>query len=186
MSQHQPKVLERHQLSALLAVPNIKTHTGMRNRIAMELMARCGLRVSEVCDLRVDAIRWTQSVMDVRGKGSKDRCIPLHPATMELIQQWIDKRECQSAWIVCTCDGGQVSPRYLQAMIKRLCDKVGLPSWIKPHTLRHTYATQLLEEGFNIRMVQQLLGHSSVNTTMIYTHVMPVELAERIAQRELS
>ena len=185
MTKNQPKCLERAQLQALLSVPNVQCVSGLRNRVMLELMARCGLRIGEVRTLKLSSIRWESGILDVRGKGAKDRCVPFHSNTAEWLQKWCDTRPEGSEWLFCTSSGTQVSPRYLQAMVKRMTRKVGLPAWVTPHTLRHTYATQLLQEGFDIRMVQELLGHENLNTTMIYTHVAQVELARRIQERQI-
>lgn len=185
MPKHQPKVMERGQLKALLSAPSTRTLIGKRNRVIMELMANCGLRLDEVCTVPLDSVRWSDGILCVRGKGGKDRCVPMHPKTMDLIKEYLDSRACDSEYLVSAYRGQKLCKRYVQKMIKRMAKKSCLPDWVTPHTLRHTYATQLLDEGFTIRQVQDLLGHASIQTTMIYTHVSPVELREKIVQRDI-
>ncbi len=173
------------EVSALLHSPNIKAPTGLRNRVILEVMYRAGLRVSEVIRLRPSDIRWESLILEIhQGKGSKDRNVPFDQETLGWLRAWDAKRP-KSRWFFCTLKGSSVSARYIQVMVKRLARKASLQraSIITPHILRHTYATELLNDGFTIREVQELLGHSSVATTQIYTHVRPEHLAEKIIKR---
>lgn len=186
-----PKIISREEAARLLQAPDAKrTPTGLRNRVAMQLMYRCGLRVSEVCSLSPDDIRLSEGLVYVQGgKGDKDRVVPMDPDTAEWCSRWMTKRPA-SPWFVCTLQGGQVNDRYLRAMMERESEKAGVlineggqRKAVHPHVLRHTYATELLEEGYTIVEVQQLLGHSSVAITQVYTHVRPNELAAKIRTR---
>jgi len=182
-----PKIMEREDVKALLAVPNTSCPTGLRNRTALELMYRAGLRVSEVTALKPGDIRWEKGEASVEhGKGDRDRVVPLDAEAVNWLRLWRKhpKHPKGAATFFCTLDGGPLSTNYLRDVVKRCARKAGLdPLAVSPHRLRHTYATELLDEGFTIREVQELLGHSSVVTTQVYTHVRPAGLAEKIRRR---
>ena len=178
-----PVVLEEGEIEALRKVPNTRCATGLRNRAMIEAMYGAGLRVSEVVNLRPGDIRWRDGILEVhQGKGARDRNVPVNAETLGWLQAWKERRPGRSRYFFCTVQGRQISPRYIQAMVKRLAVRAGLERTEKvtPHTLRHSYATHLLNSGFTIREVQELLGHSSVTTTQIYTHVRPSDLAAKI------
>ena len=180
-----PVALDMEEVRALLHSPNIKTPTGLRNRAILEVMYRAGLRVSEVVGLRPSDIRWESSILEIhQGKGSKDRNVPFDQETLGWLRAW-DTNRHKSRRFFCTLQGNEMSSRYIQSMVKRLAHKASLQraQKITPHVLRHTYATELLADGFTIREVQELLGHSSVATTQIYTHVRPEHLVEKIIRR---
>lgn len=188
-----PEVLSADEADAILACPNRKTLTGLRNRCILEVMHRAGLRVSEVTNLRPRDVRWSDGRprIEVRGsKGGKGRNVPLRQSTVELLERWREVRP-DSDWFFCTSwersgraagnpAGAQLSPRYVQLMVKRYTARSGVDRPVTPHTFRHTYATDMLSAGLTIREVQTLLGHSHVNTTMVYTHVSHGSLAAKI------
>ena len=181
-----PHILEKDEAKALLSTPNTRCPTGLRNRVILEIMYRAGLRVSEVVNLHTTHIRFQDAIVEIHnGKGGKDRNVPLEQGTVGWLQAWKEKRPKGGRYFFCTLGKGKISPRYLQEMVKRMADRAGIKSWsrVTPHTLRHTYATELLDEGFTIREVQESLGHSSIQTTQIYTHVRPGTLAAKIAKR---
>jgi site-specific recombinase XerD len=190
MGQHLPRILEREEVRKLLDACNIATPTGARNRAIVELMHRGGLRVGEVCRLHVADIRWeSQNLIVRRSKNDTDRTIPLEPGSQHLLRLWLQNRpKVKSPYLFVNIKGEQVAPvstRYVQQLMKLLARRAGLdPERVTPHVLRHCYATELLEEGFTIREVQQLLGHVWVTTTQIYTHVRPAELAAKIRARQ--
>jgi len=180
-----PMVLEKGEAEALLAATNTRCKTGLRNRAILEVMYRAGLRVSEVVRLRPSDIRWQDGMLEIRNsKGGTDRNVPVDQATLGWLEAWDGKR-LRSGHFFSTLRGGQLSPRYLQQMVKRLAERAGVENAkrVTPHVLRHTYATELLNGGFTIREVQELLGHANVQTTQLYTHVRPQELALKIRQR---
>jgi integrase/recombinase XerD len=174
-----PKIVARPEAWAMMNVCNVKTFSGLRNRVALELAYRAGLRVSEICGARMDALVGGQ--LRIVGKGDKERVVPLEPATLDLIAEL--HKLVASDYVAPRKDGGPMQVRYVQAMVGRVGKKAGLPRHITPHMLRHTYATELLREGLDIREIQQLLGHSRITTTQIYTHVDPVSLQAKIAGR---
>ena len=181
-----PLVLERHEVKALKKAPNTRCPTGLRNRAVIELLHGAGLRISEVVSLKPAHINWQASVIEIhQGKGSRDRNVPVGGDTLGWLRAWQEKRPKRARTFFTTLAGGPISARYVQQMIKRLARRGGVAraDRVTPHVLRHTYATELLDEGFTIREVQELLGHSSVATTQIYTHVRPQGLAAKIAKR---
>lgn len=185
-----PKVLSREDVERLFSAINTKCPTGLRNRVALQLMYQAGLRVSEVCNLSVDDIDITNGFVYIQqGKNKKDRYVPLTYESIEWCKKWAKIRPV-SDYFFCTLNGGRLSDRYLREVCYRLSGKTGVfindnhrKKKVNPHVLRHTCATELLEEGFNIREVQQVLGHENLNTTMIYTAVRPEALAAKMRSR---
>lgn len=177
-----PVVLDRGEMDRLRGTFNVKCTTGLRNRAIVEAALGAGLRVSELCNLQRRHIKWGAGIVEVHaGKGEKDRNVPVNQETLGWLKAWDGKRPAGAErYFFTRHDGGQLSPRYLQAMVKRAAVKAGLNPETHPHTLRHSYATDLLDHGFTIREVQELLGHADVSTTMIYTHVRPGALAAKI------
>jgi len=127
-------------------------------------------------------IRWrTQELVVRHGKGDKDRVVPMDDDLAHWLAAWMEKRPANADTVFCTLRGEATVPRYWQDAVKRLATKAGLdPATVTPHVLRHCCATELLDDGCNIREVQAFLGHSSVATTQIYTHVRPAELGEKV------
>ena len=184
-----PVVLDKTEAEALLAQPNTDCPTGLRNRAILELAYRAGLRVSELVKLRPANIRWREGLLEIRnGKGGRDRNVPVGPATLAWLRAWKAERPAGRTFFG-TLKGGPLSARYLQQLVKRLAVKAlgeERGARVHPHTLRHSYATSLLDDGFTIREVQDLLGHASVATTQVYLHVRPGDLAAKIRAREES
>jgi len=185
-----PKVLSREQVQQLLGRISTRYPTGLRNRVALELMYRAGLRVSEVCNLSPTDVDLEQGFITVQqGKGGKDRVVPIDPQLAEWCRLWIEKRQ-PSEYFLCTHKGTKLSDRYLRQVCERLSRKAEVylndnrqQKPVHPHTLRHCFGTELVEEGFTLPEVQQLMGHASIQTTTIYTHVRPEALAAKIRQR---
>ncbi len=186
MGRRLPVVLEKAEAEAILAMPNTRCPTGLRNRAVLEVMYRAGLRNAEVTGLRPSHVRWQSGVVEVHsGKGGKDRNVPVDGEMLGWLHAWKAERP-KGQTFFCTLKGGRLSPRYLQELVKRLAVKAlgeERGTQVTPHVLRHSYATHLLGDGFTIREVQQLLGHASVATTQIYTHVSPKDLAAKIQAR---
>ena len=178
-----PIVLEPTEIDALRAALNTRCATGLRNRAMIEAMYGAGLRVSELVNLRPGDIRWESGIVEVHeGKGAKDRNVPVNAETLGWLRAWKERRPGRSRCFFCKLHGGQLSARSVQMMVKRLAVRAGLEraERVTPHTLRHSRATHLLDGGCTIREVQEFLGHSSVTTTQIYTHVRPGDLAAKI------
>ncbi|HEY6018825.1 MAG TPA: tyrosine-type recombinase/integrase [Candidatus Paceibacterota bacterium] len=173
-----PKTLEKDEMIKLLNAPNRSAITGLRNRCMLELMYRSGLRVSEVCNLRVRDVNLKKREIYVwDGKGG-DRTTGYPPGTQLdlLLEAWLTRKkfECQkSEYFFCTIDGGKVHTRYVQQMIKRMAKRAGLEMNITPHMLRHTFATEFISGGGPVHLLQMLLGHKHISTTQIYMHARP-------------
>ncbi len=185
-----PKVLSREEISRLFSIPNPRYPTGLRNRVILQVLYRAGLRRSEVTNLSPADINWEQSFLFIQdGKGGKDRVVPIDRETVDWLQRWNERRP-ESEFFFCSMKGRQLMDRYVLEMVYRCSEKSGVyvqngksKKKVHPHILRHTYATELLEEGFGIHEVQQLLGHSNITTTAVYAHVRPLRLAEKIRAR---
>jgi len=185
-----PKVLSREEVAKMLSAPNVKCPTGLRNRAILQIMYGAGLRVSEVCNLSVSDVDLTTCLVYVQqGKNSKDRYVPLDDETIKWCKNWLAIKP-DSEYFFCTLEGGKMSDRYIREVCYRISKKKGVyvndnhcKKKVSPHVFRHTCATELLEEGFNIREVQQILGHDDLNTTMIYTAVRPEALVAKMRNR---
>lgn len=183
-----PRIITHEQAAALLAAPNLSRKCGVRDAAMLSCMYHAGLRSMEVRGLLAENTHLDENWLDIRkSKGGKSRAVPIPDETVAAIQAW---RKIKSRLLVgthlvfCTLKGFKISGRQLGAMVKRLGVSVGIPrEQISPHVLRHTYATELLKEGFTIREVQELLGHASLDTTQIYLHVRPEELRAKVLER---
>jgi len=180
-----PEVLTESEQKALLAQPNSRYPTGARNKTMLQLMLDTGLRLAEACALRWKDIDLTTGKLMVRqGKGSKDRTLWIGEDDLELLQGWRERQakdvQGDPAHVFTTLAGKALSHRYVQQMVKRLAVKAGIEKNIHPHTLRHSFATDLYRETSKIRLVQKALGHSDLSTTMIYTHVFDEELEDAL------
>jgi integrase/recombinase XerD len=171
-----PDVLSVRQALALLDQPFPKTAAGQRDRAIIEVLYGCGLRVSELTGLDVGAVSLEDEVVRVIGKGSKERLVPLmgsaHEALAEYLSDWrgelVSSRS--GAAVFLNVRGGRISRQSVFAIVERAGRVVGIDG-LHPHTLRHSFATHMLQGGADIRIVQELLGHSSIQTTQLYTHL---------------
>ncbi|MHA2217086.1 MAG: tyrosine-type recombinase/integrase [Candidatus Hodarchaeales archaeon] len=176
MSRKLPDTLNNTERAALLLQPNKKVRTGLRDLAMIRLMLNIGLRSSEVLNISVDDVDWTSGKLIVRhGKGNKDRIVWMNEQDLEIIRKWKEIKPI-SPNLFTTLKGNKINDRYLRAMVKRRANKVGIKKDVHPHLLRHTFATDLLRSTKNIRLVQKALGHASLSSTMIYTHVYDEEL----------
>ena len=181
-----PKILTRDEMRALLDAPNLRYPTGLRNRCMLEIMYRAGLRVGEVCALKPRDVDLQRGIVRIHdGKGGDGTAYFDAETLRILIDQWKAIRRAlpKSEYLFCTLAGGQVSVRYMQQMVKRMAKRAGVTAQCTPHVLRHTFATELLEEGFSLREVQDAVRHADVSTTQIYTHVLDEQLRSKIQQR---
>ena len=189
-----PKILSRAEVNRLLDSINTSTKTGLRNRVCLELMYRAGLRVSEVCNLALTDVDLQNDLIYVQqGKGSKDRTIPLDPELKKWCLKWLEIRP-ESEYFICAISKGAEGKPLNQRQVRELCYNLSRKAGVYindnhrrkacyPHSLRHTFATELLEEGFTLAEVQQLLGHSNISTTSKYLHVRPLILKKKILSR---
>jgi len=186
---HLPKTLAADEVAALKARPNLEAPTGLRNRCLIEVMHRSGLRVSEACGLHLRDVKWRERQIHVRpeiAKGGKEAVVYLDPAALALLERWKDVRRGYAAgqpWLFTTLKGGPVNRHYVWEMVRRYARRAGIERDVHPHVLRHTYATELLAEGFNVVEVQRLLRHSDIRTTTIYLHLRDEDLARKIGRR---
>jgi site-specific recombinase XerD len=184
-----PQVLAKEEVDALMRVPNLRAPTGLRNRCILALMHRSGLRVSEACGLHLRDIHWSESRIHVRravAKGGREAVVYFDQPTGALLERWVDVRRKYAArkpHLFTTLKGGPVSRFYCWQMMQRYARRAGIERSVHPHMLRHTYATELLSEGFNLREVQALLRHSDISVTGIYLHVLDSDLQAKIRAR---
>lgn len=169
--------LSEAQVEALLAAPDVNTPLGLRERTMLELMYASGLRVSELVALKLVELSLNDGVLRVTGKGSKTRLVPFGQEARHWIERYVrDARgvildgQVDDALFV-TARGGPMTRQMFWVLIKKHAAKAGITAPLSPHTLRHAFATHLLNHGADLRVVQLLLGHSDISTTQIYTHV---------------
>jgi len=174
-----PEVLTPEDQAALLGQPNRRCPSGERNHALLRLALDGGLRSAELVALRWSSIDLeTGRVKIVQGKGRKDRNIWIGALTIAALEAWRTRQRADTPWVFSTMTGWQLDPRYLRQMVKRYAIRAGLGSWVHPHTLRHTFATDLYRQTKDLRLVQRALGHSSISTTQVYTHIVDSELEE--------
>ena len=173
-----PKFLTEEEINRLLAAPDVSTAEGIRDRAVLEIMYATGLRVSELVDLKQADIDLLAGLVVCHGKGSKKRRVPLGKSAIHWLQQYSAVKAGygkQSAPNVFLHRGRPFTRHFAWSMIKRHAEKAGIKD-VSPHTLRHSFATHLLQHGADSRSVQALLGHSDISTTQIYTHITDVHL----------
>jgi site-specific recombinase XerD len=179
-----PKRLSREEVAALLAQPNRRAPTGVRDRALIRLFYRAGLRCAEALDLTSRDVNLGRGEIRVNaGKGDKDRIVWIDETTVGVLERWRDLRP-RSTWFFCTLKGAQLDASAVRHMLARRGAKAGISIRVHPHLLRHTYASELLEDGFSLREAQRLLGHEDVETTEIYTHVADETLRLRLIERQ--
>ena len=180
-SQKVPTVLNRSEQAALLDQPNPRYPTGERNQLLLRTMLNTGLRLSEAVHLRWTDIDLNTGRLHVRqGKGAKDRILWLGVEDLDALQSW-RQRQAEHVghapeYVFTTLKGDRVQTQYVQSMVNRLARKAGIEKRISPHTLRHTFATDLLRETQNLEIVRRALGHSDISTTQIYVHLTDQDL----------
>lgn len=177
-----PKSLSEEDVERLLAAPDLSTALGLRDRAMLELLYASGLRVSELVDLVLSQLSLTQGVVRVMGKGSKERLVPMGDEALYWIQRFLGEarheftRGTQTDIVFPSLRGQRMTRQTFWYRIKHYAVVAGIAASLSPHTLRHAFATHLLNHGADLRIVQMLLGHSDLSTTQIYTHVAQVRL----------
>ena len=172
-----PKALSEGEVEALLEAPNTKENLGFRDRAMLEVLYATGLRVTELVNLKLAQLNLNQGVVRIVGKGDRERLIPLGEESLDWLQQFIAGPreeillERQSDYVFPTRRGDRMTRQAFWHIIKRYAARAGVHNGLSPHTLRHAFATHLLNHGADLRVVQMLLGHSDLSTTQIYTHV---------------
>lgn len=173
-----PKVLSTKEVEILIETPNTSETLGIRDRAMLEVMYATGLRVSELTELKLDDLHLSLGLIQTIGKGDKERIIPLGDLAIEWIEKYLkhsrnrlERPDKRSLYVFLNHHGRKLSRQGVWKNLKGLVKKAGIEKEVTPHTLRHSFATHLLENGADLRTVQELLGHSDISTTQIYTHI---------------
>ena len=167
-----PQFLTQAEMEEILKQPNTRKERGLRDRAILEILYAAGARVSEVTGLLKDNVYLSESFIKCRGKGSKERLVPLGKTAIEFATRYLEKRAkstCPNFFL--NPRGLPISRQFVWKIVKKYALAAGITKLITPHTFRHSFATHLLENGADLRVVQELLGHSDISTTQIYTHV---------------
>jgi integrase/recombinase XerD len=179
-----PQSLTEQDVDALLAAPKVAEPLGHRDRTMLEVLYATGVRVSELINMKLNQINLNQGVVRIVGKGDRERLIPLGDEAQDWIREFIDGPrgeillERQTEYLFPTRRGDRMTRQAFWHIIKRYAKKAGISKKLSPHTVRHAFATHLLNNGADLRVVQLLLGHSDVSTTQIYTHVARERMKE--------
>jgi integrase/recombinase XerD len=183
-----PRSLMEEEVEALLAAPTVSDPLGHRDRTMLEVLYATGLRVSELVNMKLAQVNLNQGVLRIVGKGDRERLIPLGEEAVEWVQQFLQGPrveillERQTDYLFPTRRGDRMTRQAFWHIIKRYARKAGIAKELSPHTLRHAFATHLLNHGADLRVVQMLLGHSDLSTTQIYTHVARERLKDLHSQ----
>ena len=172
-----PEVLTVEEIDTIIATVDMSKKEAQRNRAILETLYSCGLRVSELCNLKLSELYFDEGFIKVEGKGSKQRLVPISPRAIKEIKYWLLDRNLGKIkkgfedYVFLARWGNSISRIMVFHLIKELAEKAGITKNISPHTFRHSFATHLLEGGANLRAIQCMLGHESIATTEIYTHI---------------
>ena len=184
--QHLPEVLSTAEVDMLERAIDLSKWEGHRNRAIIEVLFSCGLRVSELTHLKLSNLYREEQFVRVMGKGSKERLVPISPKALQELDYWFADRnqmkikEGEEDYVFLNRRGAHLTRTMILIMIKNYARDAGIKKTISPHTLRHSFATVLLEGGANLRSIQAMLGHESIGTTEIYTHIDTTTLREEI------
>lgn len=185
---HLPEVLSIEEVDMLEAAIDCSKWEGQRNRAMIEMLFSCGLRVSELVNLKLSDLYLDERFIRVLGKGNKERLVPISPRAIDELYMWFDKRNemkikpGEEDYVFLNRRGAHLTRTMVLIFIKDYARDAGIRKTISPHTLRHSFATSLLEGGADLRAIQAMLGHESIGTTEIYTHVSTKTLREEILQ----
>ena len=189
LGRHLPEVLSIEEIDAIEAQIDTSTPTGRRNLAIIEMLYSCGLRVSELSNLKISNLALEQEFISVFGKGDKQRLVPIGEGSIEIVKDWINDRmemdnvkDSERDYLFLSNRGKHISRITIFVLIKDLAEKAGITKNISPHTFRHSFATHLLEGGADLRSIQEMLGHESILTTEIYTHINVDHLRDQIMQ----
>ena len=188
IGQHLPEVLTTAEVDHLEASIDLSKWEGHRNRAIIEVLFSCGLRVSELTNLKLSNLYLDEQFIRVMGKGSKERLVPISKRAIQELAFWFDDRQHmdiksgEEDYVFLNRRGAHLTRVMILIMIKRQAEAAGIQKTISPHTLRHSFATALLEGGADLRVIQALLGHESIGTTEIYTHIDTSTLRREILE----
>lgn len=182
-----PDTLSLEEIEKLISATEENTDLAKRNRCMIEVLYGCGLRVSELTELQISNINFKENYLKIQGKGDKVRFVPLADYTADFIKNYLNNIRSKqkmnpkhSDTLFLNSRGVQISRQMVFLIIKEIVRKAGIQKNISPHTFRHSFATHLLQNGADLRFIQEMLGHSSITTTEIYTHLNTEELHETI------
>ncbi len=185
---HLPEVLSTEEVDMLESSIDLSKWEGHRNRAIIEVLFSCGLRVSELTNLKLSDLYLDEQFIRVLGKGSKERLVPISPRAIDELMLWFDCRKemnikaGEEDYVFLNRRGAHLTRTMILIMIKRQAVEAGIKKTISPHTLRHSFATALLEGGADLRVIQEMLGHESIATTEIYTHIDTTMLRQEILE----
>lgn len=185
---HLPEVLSTAEVDLLEQAIDLSKWEGHRNRAIIEVLFSCGLRVSELTNLKLSNLYIEEQYIRVMGKGSKERLVPISPRALDELNYWFDDRNVmkikpgEEDYVFLNRRGQHLTRTMILIMIKRYAVEAGIKKTISPHTLRHSFATSLLEGGADLRAIQAMLGHESIGTTEIYTHIDTSTLRQEILE----
>lgn len=183
-AEHLPAVLSIEEIDRLLQAPIEDTPLGLRNRTLLEVMYATGLRVSELVNLKMSDLHLQLGLIQTLGKGDKERIIPIGEIAIDWLTRYFNEsrivllKDKESPYVFLNDRGNQISRQGIWKIIKKLVTTAGITKDVSPHTLRHSFATHILENGADLRIVQELLGHADISTTQIYTHISKKRLSE--------
>lgn len=187
IGRHLPEVLTIGEIDAMIAAIDMSKPEGQRNRAIVETLYSCGLRVSELVTLRLSQLYVEERYIVIQGKGSKQRIVPISSVALEQINLYLEQTRSRQVVqrgsediLFLNRRGAMLTRQMIFHIIKQLCELAGIRKVISPHTLRHSFATHLLEGGANLRAIQQMLGHESITTTEIYVHIDRSRLRDEI------
>lgn len=186
VGEHLPEVLTTEEVDRMEASIDLSKWEGQRNRAIIEVLFSCGLRVSELVNLRFSDVSLNDKFLRIVGKGSKERLVPISDAALREIQLWLFDRNLmkvkpgEQEYVFLNRRGAHLTRTMILIMIKRTAEEAGITKTVSPHTLRHSFATALLKGGANLRAIQEMLGHENIKTTQIYTHIDIITLRDEI------
>lgn len=186
LGRHLPDILSVEEIDAMIDAIDMSKFEGIRNRAIIETLYGCGLRVSELINLQISHIYSGEEYIIVTGKGSKERLVPISRTALDAIAVYLDKRKSiaikpgEENILFISRRGARLTRMMIFYIVTRLAEAAGVRKEISPHTLRHSFATHLLEGGANLRAIQQMLGHESISTTEIYLHLDRTHLRAEI------
>ena len=189
IGKHLPEVLSVEEIDSIISVIDVSKPEGIRDRAIIEVLYRCGLRISELCNLRISQLYLEDTYIRVKGKGSKERLVPIEGVAIDRVREWLVTRMgCkvkpseEDYVFVSLTRGSRLSRISLFVYIKDYAERAGIKKNISPHTFRHSFATHLLEGGANLRAIQMMLGHEDISTTEIYMHIDKSKLRTEILE----
>lgn len=189
IGKHLPEVLSVEEIDSIISVIDVSKPEGIRDRAIIEVLYGCGLRISELCNLRISQLYLEDKYIRVKGKGSKERLVPIEGVAIDRVREWLVTRmgykvkpSEEDYVLVSLTRGSRLSRISLFVYIKDYAERAGIKKNISPHTFRHSFATHLLEGGANLRAIQMMLGHEDISTTEIYMHIDKSKLRTEILE----